>query len=133
MQSNIVNLSITDLIVGIIEILFFSTCILIMIFFPNGTEALWVYIGFSLFIVSGAVIVLFCIFWRLEYNDEGFIYHNCFGHRTTVLFSSIYRIKRTRNAVYLYANNRRYNIFTNAKGIDGFLDVLSRQSLRLQD
>ncbi len=132
-DQNIVKLPVVDLIIGIIELAFFSFLFFIMIFYQNETIDVWACMGFSLFFTLGIVIVLFCVFWKVEYTNEGFVYHNCFGHRTTVPFSSIRKIKRTKNAVYLYANNRRYNIFTNAKGLDGFIDVLSRQSLRLKD
>lgn len=130
MQRNIVKLPISELIAGIVVTLFFSVILLMMVLFPNDTGDFWVFLGFSLFMTMGIVIILSWLIWKVEYNDKVFVYRSKLGHKTTVPYSSINKVKLTQNALLLYSNGRRYTFYKNSKGEAGFLEVLS---IQLQD
>ena len=46
--------------------LFFSILILIMLFFPNGTESIWVFAGFGFAVLLVCAIILKAKVWRIE-------------------------------------------------------------------
>lgn len=128
MQRNIVKLPISELIAGIVGILFFSVILLMMILFPNDSADFLVFLGFGIFMAMGIVLILSWLIWRVEYDDEVFVYHSKLGHKTTVPYSSISKIKLTPDAIHLYVNHRRYTIYRKSKDVDGFLEILSKRS-----
>jgi hypothetical protein len=130
MQNNIIKLPISELIAGIVVTLGFFTFILMMLLFPNDTTVFWVFLEFGFGMTMGIVLILSWFIWRVEYNDEVFIYRNKLGHKTTVPYSSINKARLAQNAIHLYANSRKYTIYRKSKGEDGFFEVLSKQ---LQD
>ena len=128
-KKNTVHFPVFYTIVGVLGTLLFSIILFVMYFFPNGTEATWVFIGFGLFWLLGIYIILFCIL-RITYNEEYFIYRSMFGRVTKVQYSDITKIKRYKNKdVFLYTKNRRYFVDYYAIGSDEFLEVVSRKAL----
>ena len=128
MKRNIIKLPISELIVGIVVTLFFIAILLMMILFPNDSADFWTFIGISLFMTLGIAIIIPWFIWKVEYNDEMFIYRNKWGRKTTVLYSRINKIKLMPDAIHLYVNRRRYPIYRKSKDVDGLLEILSKRS-----
>lgn len=74
--------------VGCIDILFFGAILFWTVFFPNGTEALWIEIGFALFVLLGVGLVWVAIAWRVDV----FRHEDYFLLRTIFLKSIKYSI-----------------------------------------
>lgn len=128
MQRNIVKLPISELIAGIFVTLVFSSILLMMVLFQNDSADLYTFLGIGLFMTMGIVIILSWFIWKVEYNDEVFVYRNRLGHKTTVLYSNINKVKLTLDAIHLYVNHQRYTIYRKSKNVDGFLEILSKRS-----
>lgn len=66
--------------VGVFIILFSSTLLFFMIFYPNGTEALWVFILFGLVDLSGIAMALNALMWRIDVfkSENYFLYRQLF-------------------------------------------------------
>jgi hypothetical protein len=128
-KKNTVNISPMYLVVGITGSLFFLLCILSMWIFPNGTESLFAYIVSGLFVILGIIIILYCLLWRIEYDDESFTYRNLLGHKTIVPYSSVIRIKRKLKDVYLFTEKKRFDIIQGTIGVDDFMDMIAKHAL----
>lgn len=52
--------------IGFLDVLFFSACLFIMFFFPNGTEAWWVWTEFILFILLGFYLMSYVLLFKID-------------------------------------------------------------------
>lgn len=94
--------------VGIADILFCSICLVLMVFFPNGTESWWVFVIFGSFVLLGLAIFLNTLMWRIDIfkNEDYFLYRplfktykikydNCLWYKYEHLNSKIKTTKQT--------------------------------------
>lgn len=75
--------------VAIIDMLVFTAMMMIMILFPNGTEAPFVFLAFSLFVLLGAYLLYISLIWRVEVfkNEDFFILRDYLGRRHKIYYS----------------------------------------------
>lgn len=116
--------------VGLVGDIVFSTGIILMYAFPNGTGGLWVAIIFSLFILMGIYIMLLVVNWRIVYDDNGFKYKTFLGRSFHFKYEDVKRIKRTKNNIYLYTERRILYIETMAIGVDEFFYAMSNNQIK---
>lgn len=94
--------------VGIADILFCSVFLFLMIFYPNGTESWWVFVGFGFFDLLGLAIFLNAIMWKIDVfkSKDYFLYRplfktykikydDCLWYKYEYLNSKIKTIKQT--------------------------------------
>ena len=68
-------------------VLFSGSCLSIMIFYPNGTEAGWVYAFFFIFLITTAYLVLYTVTWKLEcFRSEDFFVYRLFFRKERKVF-----------------------------------------------
>ena len=74
---------------AIIEMLFCTAVIFIMFFFPNGTEASFVFLGFSLLDLLGAYFLWATLIWQIEVfrNEDFFILRDYWGRKHKIHYS----------------------------------------------
>lgn len=129
MIKDTVYLSPVFLIVGIVDVVFFLGLVILMWLFPNDTAEPWIFAVFGAFALLGAVLIVACLLWRIEYNDVTFNYRSWLGNRTTIPYSSISRIKQSSsspyNTAYLYTGKKRYSIYPYGIGAKAFLKEVS--------
>lgn len=74
---------------AIIDMLFFTTVILIMCFNPNGTESPWVFVAFFLFDLLGGYLLWITLVWQIEvFRDEDFfILRDYWGRKHKICYT----------------------------------------------
>jgi len=90
--------------------MFFIGIIAWMLVFPNGTEEWWVYFGFSLFIVSGAGLILWRINYKIVLKEDHLIWRTVFRRTHIIPYSSILEYeRRERDGAYtIYTDKRSF-------------------------
>lgn len=75
--------------VAVTGMLFFTAVILIMFFFPNGTEAPLVFLGFFLLDLLGACLLWATLIWQVEVfrSEDFFILRDYWGRKHKVHYS----------------------------------------------
>lgn len=78
---------------GIVCIIFFGACLVLMSLFPNDTAVLWVYLVFIMFIIFGALLALFSIYWEIRVTGNEIRFSSIFSRGKTFTFADIHRVK----------------------------------------
>lgn len=75
--------------VAVVEMLFCTAAIFIMFFFPNGTEAPFVFFGFFLLDFLGACFLWATLIWQIEVfrNEDFFILRDYWGRKHKIRYS----------------------------------------------
>ena len=94
-------------IVGVICSTFFLIPTLICAF---SDEPIWVSIGFLLFTLLGASLIVAYINCRISYDEDGFTAKNFFGIKRRFTYDQITGIKENMHESYLYMGKRRIMI-----------------------
>ncbi len=118
-------------IVGILTNVIF---LLIMEFFPNGTEAGWVYAIFSIFGIFCAFFALYTLTWKLECfrNEDFFIYRPLFGKGRKIFYRDVefYRIETTgTGGIIIKTKTGRFTLDPHVTNKEFFLAVLSKHGV----
>jgi len=95
-----------NLCVGIIGMLFFGALIVLMSIFPNDTAQWWVYLLFSLFVVLGAFLTVYNLFWNIIVKNEIISCHSLLKRTKTFTFDAIKEVKMKYHDI---DNKRHYN------------------------
>ena len=105
------------LVVGIVGLVFLAALFLLP---RDGSEGLWVYAVFTIFLVMDIALILAYLNWRIVYNDNYFTVRNTLGVSKTYRFDQISGIRYGEDiSVYLgekkvmvdsVANNRAHFI-----------------------
>lgn len=82
---------------------------------------------FSIMIIMCLIMIISCINWKIEFEDEVFRYRTTIRHTILFKYSDITKIKRLKSgSVLLKANNRWLIIDQYAVGKEEFLLMVSR-------
>ena len=73
-------------------------------------EPLWVTVGFSLFSLLGASLIIAFINCRISYDENGFSAKNFFGIRKSFTYEQVTAIKENMRETYIYIGKRRVMI-----------------------
>lgn len=87
-KENCVKQSKLILIIGVVCVLFFGT-ILGLIIWNNPLNSFYYMSVLGLFVCLGLFLVLYSVFYRIDYNDEGFTYRKLFKRRKTYKYESV--------------------------------------------
>lgn len=90
-------------------------------------EALWVILGFMLFVFLGLSLVVAHINCRITYNDEGFTVKSFWGIKRTYSYSDITAICGHKEDVKLFIGKHKVNIDTLAAGKYEFISFAKKQ------
>lgn len=91
------------IIIGILSFIVLSAFLIMMIFFPNGTEALWVEILFAVFFLIGIFLILEPLIWRIDVfrSEDYFIYRSVFGKTRKIRYDECLWYQEKTNTVIL--------------------------------
>ena len=107
--------------------------LLIMEFFPNGTEAGWVYAIFSIFGIFCAFFALYTLTWKLECfrNEDFFIYRPLFGKGRKIFYRDVefYRIETISSGIIIKTKTGRFTLDPNVTNMEFFLAALSKHGV----
>ena len=112
--------------IGIFGSLFCSICLLIMIFFPNGTETWWVFIIFGSFDLLGLYIIFNTLIWKIEIfkDKEYFLYKPLFKTYKINYNDCLYFTKKDNGVLVIKTNTKTVNanaFFTNNEFLPAML------------
>ncbi len=118
--------------VGFLVVAVFSTFGFIMFFFPNGTEAWWVWILFSLFIIGGFYIILEALFFKIEiFKDEDyFVYRDFLVKTQKIYYCDCISYKCTENAFVIKTKRKKISLDIHTVNIEFLKAMLSKKSVK---
>ena len=118
--------------IGCLDISFFITCFLLMIWFPNDTISDWVLILFVLFVLIGVAIVLETQFWKIEIfrNKNYFLLRTILLKKRKILYSECKSYKYTSNYIVLKTDKKIYHIDSHVTNIEYLLVMLNRHKIK---
>lgn len=118
--------------VASIDILFFLACILLMIYFPNDTVSVWVYMLFCLFISLGVLITVATLVWKVEVlqHENYFLIRTTFGRSHRIEYKDCLYYKFSSNYLVIKTNKKTFYIDINATNFEFLLATLKQHSVK---
>ena len=112
-------------------ILFFGGCLLIMIFFPNGSEAGWVYAGFLSIVIVSAFFGLYTLMWKLECfrSEDFFIYRPLFGKGRKIFYRNVEYYHFGTRSIKVQTKTCRFSVDMAQTNMEFFLAMLSKHGV----
>ena len=92
--------------IGLVCMIFFGGCIILMTLFPNDTATWWVYLTFISFFVMGALVTLYAISSKIIVVKDSIRYTPIFGIKQTFAFSDIKRVKLRKTSLTVYGEKQ---------------------------
>lgn len=116
---------------GCISNVFF---ILLVLLFQNGSEPLWVWIGYGLFLLLGFILIIERLFWKIDIfrNKDYFVYRTFFCRTHQIRYQDCIGYKTTTNTLFLKTHKKTFVIDNHAVNFEIFLDLLTRHKVREQ-
>lgn len=129
----IVRLPKVCLIVGALDAVGFGILLMLMYLFPNNTANLWVYCGFSVFILLGCYLMYSTIAWRIIYSDEMafFQYRSILFQYKTIRYDECYFQFEKDKLVLEYGEKaKKIHIPKISYGYDRFATIIRQRAKR---
>lgn len=117
--------------VGCLDILIFGTFIFLMILFPNETAAIWVWVGFSLFVFVGIIIVAKTLIWKIDVfrSENYFLCRTLFCKTYKILYHNCVSYSLRENTLVLNTRERKFRIDTHAMNLEFLLLMLTQYEI----
>lgn len=118
--------------VGYFGILFFSTAILLMVFFPNDTADTWVWVLFSGFVLLSAFLVFATLVWKMEIfkSKDYFFIRTVFCRKYKVQYSDCISYKFRSNSLVLKTNRKTFYVDCFVTNFEFLLAELDKHNVR---
>lgn len=84
-------------------------------------------VGFGAFLLLSLAIVAAGLFWKIEYDEDGFTYTTFLNHTTRYSYSDVRRVTHKKNGIIIKTNGRKLFLDTMAIGVEEFLEFRARQ------
>ena len=120
------------IIIGILSCIVLSSFLITMIFFPNGTEALWVEILFTSSFFIGIFLILEPLIWRIDVfrSEDYFIYRSIFGKTRRIRYDECLWYQEKTNIVILKTEKKIYYIDNKASNIEFLLSMMAKYKVK---
>ena len=116
--------------IGVICLIIFSLCIVLMTIFPNGTAEWWVYVLFILISALGASLAVYCIRWKIRIFNKRLIFSSVFVKNRVIELQKVTRVVQKPQAIKVYSGNKRcFTVETNCVGYLKLCDLLKREGI----
>jgi hypothetical protein len=87
---------------------FFGGLFVFMCMFPNDTVEWWTYLVCSLFWISGICLVIYCVRWKLEIDNNQIIFTPFIGRKRSFTFDDIKKAKlKNGQKIIAYGDNNK--------------------------
>ena len=119
------------LLVGIICTIFFSALTIYLALFTDDTMEWWVYLIFSIFVVAGLFMVLYCLSWEINIENEKIVFSPFLGIKRNYLFSNIKKVKLFNNQkIKLFSDEKKlFSVEPTSKGYNVLISRLKKEQI----
>lgn len=118
--------------IGFLVVTVFSTFCFIMFFFPNGTEAWWVWVIFIIFILGGFYIIFESLFFKIDIfkSKDYFIYKYPFAKPKKIYYCDCISYKCTANAFMIKTIRNKISVDIHSVNIEFLMAMLSKKNVK---
>lgn len=118
--------------IGCLDILFFSTCLVLMTCFLNGTATLWVWVLFCLFTLLGVAIVLVTLIWKVEVfrHEDYFLLRSITLRTRKIQYCECISFKLGIDSLILKTSKGTFHIDCNATNFAFLLAMLTMHKVK---
>jgi len=118
--------------VGLFDSLVSGTLLIWSVFFPNGTEALWIEIGFALFVLLGVGLVWVAIAWRVDVfrHEDYFLLRTIFLKKHKIQYCDCISYKITTDDLIIKTDSRTFRLDWHATNIGYLREQLNLHQIR---
>lgn len=118
--------------VGFLDIIFCSTCLFIMFFFPNGTEAWWVWTEFILFILLGLALVLKTLIFKIDVykNKDYFVYRSVFVKTRKIYYCECISYQCTQYDLIVKTGKKKITIDIHTVNVEFLMGMLGKNKVK---
>lgn len=123
------------LVIGIICAVFFSGLIVWMTMIPNDTVNRLVYIFFSLFVILGLFLAVYCAVWKVKIDGSQIIYRQFTGIKKKFAFTDITKVKmKNQQQIKVYAKDKViFKVDWNCKGFNVLVERLRNEQIPFEN
>lgn len=113
------------------SISFFGGCLLIMIFFPNGSEAGWVYALFLGIVILSACFGLYTLMWKIECfrSEEFFIYRPFWGKGRKVFYRDVEYYRFETGGIKIKTKTGKLSVEQHVTNMEILLALLTKHGV----
>ena len=116
--------------IGCICSLGFGTFIFLMIMFPNGTEAPWVFISFSLFILLGIYIILKTLLWKADvFKSEEYFCIRPFLKTYRIQYSDCVYFKDLKQGFVIKTEKKKFRVLEEVANAEVLSAMLTKHGV----
>ena len=117
--------------IGVAGVLGFGGCLLIMIFFPNGSEAGWVYACFLILTLIPTYLVLYTLLWKLECfrNEDFFVYRPFLGKGRKIFYRDVEYYRFETGGIKIKTKTGKISIDRDLTNMEIFLAMLTKHGV----
>ena len=129
----IIHLPKAYFLVGALDIVVFTIFILLIRYFPPREDTIiWIYIGFSLFILLGAFIIAYTLIWKIDiFRHENYFTYRTFFFRThKIQYSECSSYQYTEYALSIKTFEKTLNIDSKATNLEYLVAMLSQNKVK---
>ena len=90
-------------------------------------EAIWVPIGFLVFSLLGATLIVAFVNCRISYDEDGFVAKTFFGIKRKVSYDQVTAIKENMHETYIYIGKRRVMVDEFSIGGKEFINLVKKK------
>ena len=103
-----------------------------MTVFPNGTAEIWVYFGFSLFVILGLYLILESYVWKISIDkkEDYFDFVSSFGRKYRVRYEDVVNYRVGNNFIRIKTKKKVFCIDTKAINLEYLPQMLKKNHLK---
>ncbi|MCL2791684.1 MAG: hypothetical protein FWD87_01205 [Spirochaetaceae bacterium] len=118
----------------IIFTLAFSALLVYMTVFPDDTMEWWHYLFYSLFVVVGLFLIVFCATWELRIEGNKIVHTPFIGIKRDFAISNITKVKKHSNKkISVYAENKKlFSVEFISVGYNVLVSRLKREQIHFE-
>lgn len=90
-------------------------------------EDVWVPVGFLVFSLLGATLIIAFMNCRISYDEDGFVAKNFFGIKRKVSYDQVTAIKENMHETYIYVGKRRVMVDEFSIGGKDFINLIKKK------
>lgn len=118
--------------VSFLDVLVFSTFLFIMFFFPNGTEAWWVWILFIIFVLLGLALVLKTLIFKMDVykNKDYFVYRSVFVKTRKIYYCECISYQCTQYDLIVKTGKKKITIDIHTVNVEFLMGMLGKNKVK---
>lgn len=118
--------------IGFLDVFFFSACLFIMFFFPNGTEAWWVWTEFILFILVGFYLMSYVLLFKIDVyrSKDYFVYRNLFSRTRKIYYHECVSYQCTEHDLIVKTGKKKITIDIHTINVEVLMGMLGKNKVR---